>query len=365
MSAYYVRGWHRGDKTLWHGSKNAVYGDLDELIRIDEAMIAAGMYHITVDKFPTFIPHGDTWIPTGDYKLGIVDPDTDKPIQFNRTVGNRYEPMQNARLAKLLEGLNKHWPIEGTMMLKRGEITVVQLKIDEYTPGDCENEKHLAYLVVAIDYTKGGIMWLRTDVRVVCWNTYSMSLNALDKLRIPNSAKADDTLAFLTKVQEITVEAQKNHVRQMNDLFKREVTPEEAATIVDAAFPDAKKSSRMKIAELDAAQQVGGQLADDFFKLVDEDTSRFAWAQSRNDKLRAAVGNEMANFNKKHPYAAQTAYGTFQAVTNVMNHSPMFTGSDDKKAISVILGNKKKDQENAFNAALALIGEGKKKSEKK
>ena len=363
---YYLRGWHRSKKTLWHGSKDAVYGNADVVIDIAEAMQRSKMLDVTVEKFPLTATIGNKPVSAdGRFALGIANPDwQDEPVFFNRVVGNRYEPMQNARLAELLEGLNKLWPVEGAMMLKDGEITVVQLKIDEYAPGNVEQEKHIAYLVVAIDYTQGGIMWLRTDVRVVCWNTYSMSLVALDKLRIPHSSKADDTLAFLAKVQELTASAQKNHVRQMNDLFTRKVTTEEVATIVDAAFPDPKKSSRMQIAELDAAQEVGGDLAKNFFEMVNEDQGRFAWAETRQDKLRLAVGGEIAKFNEDHPYAANTAYGAFQGVTAVVNHSPLFTGSEDKKAVSYILGNKKSQQEKAFNAALNLIGEGTKKKKK-
>lgn len=361
---FYVAGWHRGHKTLWHGSKNAVYGDNDAVIRIDEAMQAAGIYNVTVEKFPTHVPYGGVNISTGDYKLGIVNFDG-KLTLFNRTVGDRYEPMQNARMAELLEGLNAHWPLEGTMMLKDGEITVVQLKVDEYYPGDVEQERHLAYLVVAIDYTQGGIMWLRSDVRTVCWNTYSASLQALDKIRIPNSKNADDTLSFIARVQELTVESQKEHVLQMNELFTRKVTTKEVADIVDAAFPDPKVSSRMKIAQLDAAKEVGGQLATDFFKLVNEDKGVYDWATGRTQKLRAAVGNEIARFNQDHSYAADTAYGAFQAVTATIDHSELFTGSPDKRAVSYMLGNQKKSKEAAYNTALNLIGQGKKKHTRK
>jgi hypothetical protein len=359
---YYLTGAHRdAAKTLWHQSAAARYFEKDAVIRLDEAMQLGQMHHVLVEKVPTYIntPSGDL-IETGDHKLAIQDPHWQStPVLFNRTVGNRYVPMQNARLAELLEGLNIHWPVEGVMMLKNGEVSVVQLKIDEFAVGNREEERHLAYLVVAIDYTKGGLMWLRTDIRVVCWNTYSASIETLDKIYIPNSEKADDTLAFISKVQELTVEEQKRHEEDLNALFTRKVTTEEAATIVEAAFPAPKESSRMKIAQLDAAQKVADhdkELAKNFFEMVQADQKNYDWKDERNAKLRVDVGANAAQFNREHAYAADTAYAWFQSVTNTINHSDHFTGSDDKRAISRVLGNHKNVQNNAMEAALTLVG---------
>jgi len=361
---YYLKGAHRDEsKTLWHQSENAVYFPKTEVLTPADAMKLAGMYNYTVEKMPLFAQVGNHKIALQDkdgdanlFALAIPNQDwQDEPVFFNRTVGKRYQPMQNARLAELVEGLANFWPTEGVMMLKNGEITVVQLKLDEYYIGERQEEKHISYLVVAIDYTQGGIMWLETDVRVVCWNTYSMSLAAIDKLRIPHSGNADATLGFLAKVQEKTVEAQLQRVEDLNALFKAPMTTEQFAGIVEAAVPDPKESSRMKIAQLDAAAGIGGELGKNFFALVEKDKANNEWKEGRAAKLRKEIGGNLSKFNDNHPYAANTLYAGFQSVTDLFSNSDSFTGADEKKAISRVLGNNKALVESAYAQALEYV----------
>jgi len=367
MSDYYLKGAHRDEsKILWHQNENAVYFPIDAVVTPRQAMILAGMYHYTVEKLPLFALVGNQKVAlvddTGEpnkFVLAITNQDwQDDPVFFNRTVGTRYQPMQNARLAELVEGLAAFWPVEGVMMLKNGEITVVQLKLDEYYIGERQEEKHLSYLVVAVDYTQGSIMWLETDVRVVCWNTYSMSLAAIDKLRIPNSTNADATLGFLAKVQEKTVEAQLQRVTDLNALFKAPMTTEQFSGIIEAAVPDPKESSRMKIAQLEVAAGIGGELGKNFFSLVDKDKANVEWREGRAAQLRTEIGGNLVKFNDNHPYAANTLYAGFQAVTDLFSNSESFTGTDDKKAISRMLGNNKALVESAYSQALEYAGLG-------
>ena len=361
MSDYYMTGSHRRRDErdeVWHQSKNAHYFDGDGILTVAEAMQLGNMYDMIVGTAPLQAELiGGALVPVKNrFALTIDDtPWSDDTIVLRRIVGNRYEPMQNWRLAEILEGLNVHWPVEGTMVLKNGEIVIVQLKIDEFAVGNMPEEQHFSYLTAANDHIQGGIMWLRTDIRTVCWNTYSASLTSLDKIRLPHSQHSDATLSFLAKVEEETVKSQKATVEQLNTLFTTQINKDEFADIVDAAFPMPKKTTRMKIADIAAAGQVDGDVADTFFELVGKDKETVDWKAERQQTLRTAVGAAYNRFNEEHAYAAETAYGAFNAITEVVNHSDLFTGAKDKQMVSLIFGQKATIQQKAWEAAVDLI----------
>ena len=360
MSDYYLAGSHRQyhDRDfVWHLSENAQYFPADEIVTIEGEMRRSGMDKVEVVRVPIYaeLDNGETIDIKNRYALMVTGPQFDKPTFLRRVVGNRYEPMQNLRLAEILEPLQRHWPLEGTMIVKQGEITIVQLKIDQFHVGNYDNEEHQSYLTVASDHTQGGLMWLRTNVRTVCWNTYSLSMRALDKLRIPHNDNADTILQFLAAVEEQTIAAQKLHTEQLNGLFTRKIDKIELATIVDAAFPEPKETSRQKIAGLSESENVTGEVATDFFALVDADKKRGDWATERQKSLRVAVGANYSKFNDEQPYAAGTAYGAFQAVTETVNYSSLFKGNREKQAVSLLMGQKAKIQASAWGAAVDLL----------
>jgi hypothetical protein len=159
----------------------------------------------------------------------------------------------------------------------------------------------------------------------------------------------------LAKVQEKTVEAQLQRVEDLNALFKAPMTTEQFAGIVEAAVPDPKESSRMKIAQLDAAAGIGGELGKNFFALVEKDKANNEWKEGRAAKLRKEIGGNLSKFNDNHPYAANTLYAGFQSVTDLFSNSDSFTGVDEKKAISLVLGNNKALVESAYAQALEYV----------
>ena len=111
----------------------------------------------------------------------------------------------------------------------------------------------------------------------------------------------------------------------------------------------------MKIADIAAAKTVDGEVAEDFFTLVDKDKENLDWKTERQQTLQVAVGQTYNQFNDEHSYAANTAYGAFNSVTQVVNHSDLFTGAKDKQMVSLMFGQKSRIQQKAWGAAVELL----------
>jgi hypothetical protein len=357
MAHHYLRGIHRqySDRDIvWHESPTAFYFQADRQVTIEEVLHESEMDSMEIVKSELYDRWGDA--VANRFVLYAEAPWMDGRTCLGRVVGNRYDPLQITEMAERLEGLQQHWPLEGAMFLKDGKISIVQLKLDEFYVGDREEEKHLSYLTVADDHTQGGVMWLETDIRAVCWNTYSASIQALAKLRIPHSGNTDTVLAFLAKVQEKTIEEQKTRVHLLNQMFTRKINKEEFATVVDAAFPLPQNTTRMDLAAESVAQEVTGDVADAFFELVQKDKAVVDNKTERAKKLQLAAGANYAKFNDEHPYAANTLYAAWNGgITETIDYSPLFTGSAEKREVAAMVGRTAKFKEDAWNAAVGLL----------
>jgi hypothetical protein len=356
MAHYYLMGEHRqySDRdTVWHESPTAHYFGATEQVTIREVLQRHDMDKLEVVKSELYDKWGDQM--PNRFGLYAQAPWMDGRTCLGRVVGNRYDPLQITDMADRLEGLQEHWPLEGVMFLKDGKISIIQLKLDEFYVGDREEEKHLSYLTVADDHTQGGVMWLETDIRTVCWNTYSASIQALAKLRIPHSGNTDIVLAFLSQVQEKTIEEQKTRVHLLNQMFTRKIDKEGLATVVEATFPLPKNTTRMDLANESVASEITGDVANAFFELVDKDQQVVDNKTERAKKLQVAVGANYAKFNDEQPYAANTVYAAWEAAIETIDYSPLFTGSAEKREVAAMVGRTAKFKENAWDAAVALL----------
>jgi hypothetical protein len=221
--------------------------------------------------------------------------------------------------------------------------------------GNYEGEQHYSFLTVANDLVQGGVIWLRTVIRAECWNTYNASLKSIASLRIPHTDNADTILAFLAQVETATVSEQKQHQVDLNNLMAKVVNEAEVNAVLAKVFPDPKPTSKMKLAAAKAASKVDEETAADFMELVAKDEATSAWKKGRMEELRTAVKAAYEVFNGDFPYAANTAYALFQAITQIVNHSPLFKGSNEKQQVSLLFGQKANIQDLAWDAVMELI----------
>ena len=88
---------------------------------------------------------------------------------------------------------------------------------------------------------------------------------------------------------------------------------------------------------------------------MEKDKANVEWRADRASQLRTEIGGNLVKFNDQHPYAENTLYAGFQAVTDLFSNSDAFTGADEKKAISRVLGNNKALVEASYAQALDYL----------
>lgn len=363
MSALYELGIHRrrdARDEVWHRAETAQYFDGNEVVTPEQAVVRVG-----ADVMEYVVSESATMNFKDDYKIDIPGtkgiaifnaPWSTEPVPMSRTVKNRYVPFQNMELANVLDNLAKEWPLEGFMILKEGEIVVFQLKIGEYFVGNKDNERTLSYLTLANDHTNGGLMWLKTHIRTVCWNTYNASLgDEENRIRIIHSKNADTIVRALAGIEELAVSQQKDEEQILNDLFTRKVDNAEVNTFLVNVFPEPGKTTIQTVSDM-ADKANATNLADGFFDLANADTKNTEWKGTRAEKLRTEVAQAYIGFGQEFDYAENTGYALWNATTQVISHSKSFTGSAEKNYVSQLNGVKATTLNKAWDQSLVLTG---------
>lgn len=332
----------------WHGLEAEV-GPIPD---IEASIVKHGADYI-VEKLPIGVTLSDGTFFDDEGRFAIMRPPTVFSPEWERLriVGNRYEAIQNVELARLLQPLaDAGWNTAGWAVLKKGQIFFVQLKVDEWEIGGQEKELHKGYLLVSNDHSQGSAFYGSVSTRVVCSNTYAMALGGGIE-SIPHNSGTQVELDFRTKIQEAILRAQADEREALNAFFRTPVTSEDVEAGLAQIFPNPTASRKMKLAV--QGEQVG--LSEHgFFDLAATDYNTFNQKVERQATLRQAVRTALGLFNEEHDYAANTAYALFQSVTNVTNHSSLFTGSKEKNLVSLHFGNKARINEEAWKVAVEL-----------
>jgi hypothetical protein len=245
--------------------------------------------------------------------------------------------------------------LESLGVLKDGKIVFIELKMNSFEVGGNERELHNSYLAFSNDHTQGSAFLGLTTIRIVCHNTYSQSLKDLES--IPHSTDLDLELAFRTTVMNNSIQARNEHKSLLDRMFVHPIKTDEFATLVEAVFPTPKRPRAMRIYEsvdplgLDKNDEIVATFADNAMSAM----SVYERQIERQKELRMDVGQAFAKFNAEQPYCANTTYAAFQAATEVINHSPRFSGSVDKNMVSLFFGQKKTMLDAAWNVSVELI----------
>lgn len=357
MADYFNVGSFR-DKPSWHGREINSGGIFTGQTTIIEQMEKSQMlYDVHKVGASYTLPNGTTIQDDGRFAL-LREPTTwDDDWKRLRIVGNRYSPIQNSDIARILEPVQRDWPLEGLGVLKGGKIIFVELKLDPFDVGGNENEKHLTYLLVSNDHTQNSVYFGTTVVRVVCWNTYSASLakDAKTLRAIPHSTDVDMELTFRTALIEHTIKARKEQHEVLNKMFSTPISKSGFADIVEAAFPLPIKGRRMRLMEDVPETMIQEGVILDVAKIAEKETENYQVSVERVEKMRSAVADNYIRFNDEQPYTAGTVYAAFNAVTETTNHSELYIGSVDKGMVQLFFGQRNLSNKRTYEMAVSLI----------
>lgn len=317
-------------------------------------------------KQPTYVE-----LPDGTLKLDkafdlvVADPDTGEWIILDHGVKQRYEPRQFDDLIDIFGPLNDELglPLEMIGVLKGRKIVFMKFQTGIYEIGGREEETHHQYFFFGARRDGlGSDFGGTTSLRLVCMNQFA-AMAAKSVLKIPHYHGSIKEVQFRKAIVEYAVKRQRQEIEALNALFNRKINKEEFADIVDAAFPAPKLTRYHRLQEeaamvdLDLLNAEQVEAVDHVMAKAKEADANYNWRQQRTMDIRTAVGEAYGEFNDTYPYAAETAYAGFNAVTYVISNNPgdLFTGGESKHLVRQFFGDLQKSGENAYVAAKKLL----------
>jgi hypothetical protein len=225
--------------------------------------------------------------------------------------------------------------------------------MEPYDVGGNPNETHNSFLLVADERNgKSAIFWGTTHVRVVCSNTFALAKQSSSLLKISHMGDPSDQLKLRRDLVTHAIKERKETVKSLNYLFTKKVAQDQVNQVLESAYPLPKEPKSVKmfneIAELDtdAYNRLRSK------SLVAEET----WKSRVQATLghRSAAMNFFNKFNDEQPYAANTGYALFNAITEEINHGDLYRGDDVSKAKRVVFGDKSKQMWDAYNTVLTV-----------
>lgn len=329
------------DEKSWHGKEQFL---LDHN-NIWDAMCDTGMDKVEFVKGQSYILHKGEFLPVlGKFQLAIVGADWNNgAVPFGRQITS-YEPLQHKYMAELLQPVidmsNGQIGLKGLAVVgKLGETTFIQLDLGEFQVGGFEQETHQSYLLLADNKLKGATHFLTTNVRTVCQNTYAQAVN--DMPPIPHGANGTMFLEFHAAMLERTLRLKQEEQLLMEQLFNTSITKDQVERALVQVFPEPKPTPAMR-----KASEVEGDVNDGrILKVIEKaekDSNVNASLINLAKTRRESTMLEFEKFNDEYNYAANTAYGFFNSVTNTVSHSTTFTGDVWKQTLAqLFLGGQK------------------------
>lgn len=355
MTDYFVTGtfsegfnsWHKKENTL--GVARIVDGDT-----MTDATKKGRMFDVEVVKAPMYIHVGDTAILSDKTALALTNAwwNTNGIQLIDRSV-SWYEPIQNAQYAEILDPLcDTYQPVGVLMCGSQAEIVVFQMAMPSFYVNDAENEKHEAFLTVSEDRKTGKKHYGVSFTRVVCMNTYFMSVNGGLK-SLPNTLNAALMLQFRTQIEQAMIARREQERDALNKMFTQHIDNKVVEQVAQAILPMPQKPQVLDIFE--AAQGVGYDFNADN-NVAQFANKKLATTQQHYDNAMERHAARTKDFftrvtQSNEEFGGQTAYGTFQAVTSFWNHYEGFRTAEDKLMADLFFGERQK----SIGAALEIL----------
>lgn len=228
----------------WHGLGTT----FDEPLSLVDAVSKANMIY-QIEKFPVFAHTPWGQIELQDEVAAVRHPTDDdpQPRVFN-TVSKKYNILQNADLANLINPLSKKWPVETVGALGYGETIFFVLKSDTATVKKEEIEK---YFLVTDD--KGGGKALRiafTPVRVVCQNTLTTALkSATTTVSLRHYSSLRDDVQFHVGLIGRMQDIERQVMEEFNSLTTKKLNSEQVNFVVNNTYPLPPKPRKTQLVE--------------------------------------------------------------------------------------------------------------------
>lgn len=310
--------------STWHGKEELTQErPLTDEDNVSTALKVAKLDKIKIHKVQAGYLFDDEWVAVpNNYNLVMTGAEwTDKDIVLRNV--KWYDPLQNTDYAQALDSLvESDWHVAGVMQVGQlGEIFAVQLQLPEFlvefnTRNGNAEEAFQQFVTVSEDRRSGAKHFFLTNIRVVCLNTYNLSIGA--QRALPNSKNAKHILNFKTRIIRETVAAQEKHAKLLQGLAQQKMAERDMELFVNSLFPIKQTTTAVELRQ--DAENAGIEITDVVNELADGSQTRLNKSNERAELLQERVKMAYNKFNDEHNWAARTKYAAFNAMTEVMSH---------------------------------------------
>lgn len=273
-------------------------------------------------------------------------------------VSKDYQIVQPDVFASSLDPVGRVLPVQTLGVLDKGSRYWVCFAGDDY---EFQGAEFNEYLIASDDHKGGALRIYRTDVEVVCQNTWNLSLaSARSLITIPHTGNPAERLNYLAKLQVARAQSRNELLDQFAALANFKLNnPDDVAEIIEAAYPDPKKSGRLL--DFEESQNRAHQyldLADEVVMSVAEgaakDMEKYEGQVRRIAGSRVSAAEMYAKYNDTRlPQHAGTAFNLVGAIVEARDFGGVTRAAT---AESVLFGDRARDKANAMSTALRLAG---------
>lgn len=245
-----------------------------------------------------------------------------------------YTPINNYRVAELIDPLTATWPTETVGALGKGEDFFVTLNAGRAEIAGDEMQQY--FFVWNKHDGTGALRIMFTPVRVVCQNTCLLGARRANvTTSVIHTHAVDAEAQFAIDLTLRLQRAQQSAMEELAQFAQIRVTDEDIRRLLYACYPDRQRDARadniIQQAESGAVTLDAEQLGKLYNKQLSVEAQR-----ERAAKQRLAALQEYQRLCEERPSFAATAWLLYQSITAMESHRG--TGSDAAKGLNIMTG---------------------------
>lgn len=287
--------------------------------------------------------------------IAIVRPqlagETDGPVVLG-VASEAYTPINNYRVAELIDPLTDKWPTETVGALGRGEDFFITLNAGRTEIAGDEMQQF--FFVWNKHDGTGALRIMFTPIRVVCQNTCLLGARKANvTTSVIHTRNVDAEAAFAIDLTQRLQLAQQGAMDELAQFARVKVDNEDIRKLLYAVYPDRPRNERTDTIIQQAEQGALTLDAEQLGKLyrkqlsVEQDRERAA-------KQRYAALQEYYRLCEERPSYAATAWLLYQSITAMESHRG--NGSEAAKGLNIVTGGARgKNVATAYDHLVALI----------
>jgi phage/plasmid-like protein (TIGR03299 family) len=299
-----------------------------------------------VHPYPMVALVGKKQIKTGQFSI-LRDPTKDDNVYrvFGKSVGEKYEIVQNTEIAKIMDTIHEVWGMETMGAINLGKTMFMSFKTGKQ---DIQGDEITGYFL-AINTNDGGsaLKLAYTPVRVVCSNTLVSGLRqATVAVNVQHLLGVKDQLAARVNLIAKGQKAIDETTKFFREMAQAKVTTKQAELVFDQVYPLPRIPEDGALVDY-SEEDLGALL----FKGVADSMSAFNYYTEQAQGLRSGAMDLYDKFNTDFPKVANTAWGVYNSVVELAD----FRSGGKTPEASALFGAKSREKKIAFRLVSQFV----------